>query len=301
MHPILPWKISLAFSLLLWLTGFGALMYGQLPLARILFIIGVIGTVGHYLLSDSISQSARNLARSKELAERDISRLTKGLAYTHARFWHVARPLLVITSALLMAAAGLHWVQTAKKAAELSRLQGRLYPANEPVPQHPCTDSAKQYDLVVLLGADGVVTDSFPVSLLKVEGKDRLVLDKSQDGSIAVSVDMLKEDGGVLVKITKGEFVIPQGHLHKQRNDRNTLQVTDPSRTQVLIMRFINDQTLLVDAVLRYPGLENPVIFSGSDSASAKIRSMEFQKKGNCYRNSGLRLEPLPQTVLQQE
>jgi hypothetical protein len=300
-RPLLSWKISAAVPPLCWVLACAALTYQRPLLAKVLFLATGLLSLAHYLLSDSIVQSSINLERTRKEAEKDISRLRKGLAYKQARFWHYGRPIAVVASSLLATALGLHWVISAQRAVELSRLEGRLYPANEPTPQNPCQNSVKEGQVVVLLGADAVLADTFPVSILSVEGKDRLVLDRQEDGSIAVSIDILRDDGGVLVKIAKGEFVIPDSPLHKQRKDRNTLQVTDPSRTQVLIMRFINDQTLLIDAVLRYPGLENPIIFSGSDAASAKVRSTEFKKEGTCNRNTGLSLEPPPQTVFQQE
>jgi hypothetical protein len=281
--------------------GYAALTYQRPLLAKMLFLAAGVWTIAHYVLSDSLIESAKNVDRSKKEAEKDISRLRKGLVYKQARFWHYGRPVVAVICGLLATTLGIGWVNSGQKAVELSRLEGRLYPANEPAPQNPCQESVKGDDLVVLLGADTVLADRFPVSILNVEGIDRLMLDRQGDGSIAVSLDILRDDGGVLIKIANGEFVIPESSLYKQRKDRNTLQVTDPSRTQVLIMRFINARTLLIDAVLRYPGLENPIIFSGSDSASAPIRSTEFKKQGACYRNTGLSLQPPPQTVLQQD
>lgn len=301
MRPILPWKISAAVAPLAWLLGYAALVSQRPDWAKVLFIASGMWTVAHYFLSDALIHSASNLERAKKEAEKDISRLRKGLAFTQARFWHYGRPIAVVACGFLGTALGFHWIHAGEKAAELSRLEGRLYPASEPMPEHPCRNSMKQDDVAVLLGADAVVADTFPVSILTVEGKDRLALDREADGSIALSLDILKEDGGVLIKIAKGEFVVPESPLYKQRKDRNTLQVTDPSRTQVLIMRFINEQTILIDAVLRYPGVDAPIIFSGTDSASPKMRSSEFQKRGSCYRNSGVSLQSLPQTVMEYE
>ena len=301
MGPYLSWKISATIAPLCWLLGCAALSSQRPLLAKVFFLATGLLTVGHYLFSDSILESGSTVEQSKKEAEKDISRLRKGLAYKQARFWHYGRPIAVIAVSFLAAGLGLHWVQSAQKAADLSRLEGRLYPADEPTPENPCGGIAQQGQVVVLLGADAVLADAFPVSILNVDGKDRLVLDREGDGSIAVSLDILRDDGGILVKIAKGEFVIPQSPLYKQRKDPNTLQVTDPSRTQVLIMRYINNRTLLIDAVLRYPGLENPIIFSGSDSASATVRSTEFKRQGTCNRNTGLNLQPLPQTVFQQD
>ena len=301
MRPVLSWKVSATLAPLCWLMAYAALTYRWPLLAKVLFVSSGILTVAHYIFSDSLAVSEGNLERSKTEAEKDISRLRKGLAYKQARFWHYGRPVAVIVIGFLTTALGLHWIHSGQKAVELSQLQGRLYPANEPTPQNPCQASVNDAHLVVLLGADAVLADKFPVSILNVEGTDRLALDREQDGSIAVSVDILKDDGGVLIKIAKGEFLTPQGPLYQQRKDRNTLQITDPSRTQLLIMRFINEKTIVIDAVLRYPGLENPIIFSGTDSATATFRSTEFKKEGTCYRDKGLSLQAPPQTVLQRD
>ena len=301
MRPVLSWKISATLAPLCWLMAYAALTYQRPLLAKVLFVGSAIWTVAHYIFSDSILVSEQNLERSKKEAEKDISRLKKGLAYKDARFWHYGRPIAVIVFSFLMTALGLDWIHSGQKAVELSRLEGRLYPANEPTPQNPCQGSGNEDQLVVLLGADAVLVDKLPVSILNVEGTDRLVLEREHDGSIAVSVDILRDDGGVLVKIAKGQFVVPESPLYEQRKDRNTLQLIDPSRTQLLIMRYINEKTILIDAILRYPGFENPIIFSGTDSASATPRSTEFKKQGTCYRDKGLTLQAPPQTVLQRD
>jgi len=170
--------------------------------------------------------------------------------------------------------------------------EGRLYPANEPTPPNPCRDSIRENDLVVLLGASAVRADRFPVSIINVGGEDRLVLDRVDDGSIAISLDILEEDGDVSIRITQGKFSIRPNNLHAHnRKDRNSLEITDPSGTQILTMRYVNKHVLVVDAVLRYHGLDGPpVIFSGSTSGPANIGKAGIQMRRDCFYNAGVAL-----------
>jgi hypothetical protein len=176
---------------------------------------------------------------------------------------------------------------------QLSGLGGRLYAADETTPANPCGESITDTEFVVLLGANAVKTSSFPLTILNVDGQDRLVLERGDDGSIAVTVDIVSDDGSVIIRMTKGNFtIVPRDHRPMDRKDRNSLQVTDPSLTQMLTIRYVNRHTLWIDAVLRYPSLETPVIFSGSDSGKPTIRTTEFAITRNCYHNMGLALLP---------
>jgi len=170
--------------------------------------------------------------------------------------------------------------------------EGRLYPANEPTPPNPCRDSIQENDLVVLLGANAIRADRFPLSIISVGGEDRLVLDRKDDESILISLDILDEGGSVLLRTTKGEFKIkPESLDSNKRKDRNSFEVTDSTGTQILTMRYVNKHTLWIDAVLRYHGLDGPpVIFSGSSSGRGNIGKAGIQMRRDCFYNAGVAL-----------
>ena len=195
----------------------------------------------------------------------------------------------IVGSGLLLICAALYWLDSTRY--ELPIVEGRLYPANEPMPSNPCRDSVLESDLVVLLGVNAVRVDTFPLSLVNVEGQDRLVLDRGDNGSIVVSLDILKDDGGIDIRFTKGDLAVSNNHVPKRRKDRNSLEITDSSGTQILKMRYANKHTLWIDAVLRYQGLDNmPVIFSGSTSAPTDIGATDTEIRHHCYYNRGIAL-----------
>jgi hypothetical protein len=197
-----------------------------------------------------------------------------------------------IVAVVLLVAGTAFLLYSSLTERQLAELDGRLYPADETTPANPCGESITDTEFVVLLGANAVKTSSFPLTILNVDGQDRLVLERGDDGSIAVTVDIMSDDGSVIIRMTNGNFaIVPSDHPMKQK-DRNSLLMTDPSLTQMLTIRYVNRHTVWIDAVLRYPSLETPVIFSGSDSGAPTVRATEFAITRNCYHNMGLALLP---------
>ena len=192
--------------------------------------------------------------------------------------------LIVATAALLV---DFPWMYHSQP--ELPVFEGRLYPSNEAMPANACNDSVSENDLVVLLGTEAVRTDKFPLSLVKVGGRDRLVLDKAEDESILVSLAIQDGDGRE-IRMIKGKVAISNNHLPERRKDRNSLELTDSLGRQFLSMRYVNRNTLQVDAVLYYQGFEStPIILSGSTSRPT-IGAHNAEIRGNCHRNKGIAL-----------
>ena len=75
------------------------------------------------------------------------------------------------------------------------------------------------------------------------------------------------------------QFIVNYNNsLDMRRKDRGSLEVIDQLNKQVLSMRYLNRQALLIDAVLHYPGLKNPIVIDGSKLLSGRNQII----RGNC-------------------
>jgi len=168
---------------------------------------------------------------------------------------------------------------------ELQQLKGKLYPANDPMPNHRC-GPIEPNDLVIFIGSNTFIAHKFPQTILEIKGKKILAVDKGVDGSVVVSLDVLSRDGRIIARLRDGEFIInPQNYLDAiPRKDRSSLTVTDQNGTQVLDMRYINSQAIKINTVLAYPDME-PLKFNegGTTWGGLSIKNM-------CARNVGAAL-----------
>lgn len=146
---------------------------------------------------------------------------------------------------------------------ELAQLKGRLYPGNDPMPEHICGD-IKDEEIVLFLGTNAGVTKHFPHTVLRIKDQDRLMVNRGNDGSIAVTLDVFSRDGRIIARIENGEFVINQNNvLESKRRDRHSVEVIDQGGRRVLNMRYLNPKAMVIDAALYYPDV-GPVVIEGS-------------------------------------
>ena len=213
-----------------------------------------------------------SLAQLAKKAAKSTTRSEVKEKYTCKYRLAVLADLSAILCIIILTNASIYWVNSNKQEYELSLLEGRLYPANDPTPPNVCDDRpetrAGLNDVVVLFGSDAAVIGKFPYSLISVRDKNVFVVDRNEDGSIVLSLDVLDADGKVIVTIDHGRFQInPNNYLPKKfRPDRYTLVITDQYKTQVLKFRYLNKNAISVDAVLRFPGLAQPIKLSSSSS-----------------------------------
>ena len=154
----------------------------------------------------------------------------------------------------------------------LSKLDGRLYPSNEPLPVKGC-GKIEDDTLAIFIGKFEALTREFPHTVLKVKGNNALVLNRSEDGSIALSLDIRDADNKIITQFTDGEFTVNQNNILKmRRKDRSSLQVIDQYGVEVLNVRYFNSQAIWIDAILRYPKV-NPIVLTGSN----------LQNPGMCF------------------
>ena len=163
----------------------------------------------------------------------------------------------------------------------LSQPEGVLYPATDPTPIHRCGE-LKDGQIVIFTGTNVWILNSFPFTVLRIKGEDRLVVNRDQDGAIRLSLDIFDARDTLVMRMDKGVFEINRYSLWKShRQDWNTLQINDYQGTQVFKMRYMNKQAIMVDAVLRYPGVKETVSLDGSRLVLDSVNGITFS--ANCF------------------
>lgn len=244
---LLQWKLSNWFIAL-----FVALATGTLSIAvtveqseawfhlTCLFIgISMMWSIGSWLTSNllrDLKPDSWNRQRKKRANANDWRKF-----YVYQ--WIV--PVLVT----VIGVGSVYFVKSMQYSQELSRLEGRLYPAGEAIPKHGCELKDKKDPLVVFLGSAIAVAESLPATVIKINGFDVLKMDRAEDGSLAISLVVRSEDGNIIAKVDRGEFLVNKNnYLQMTRTDRSSLKVIDQKGRIVLNMRYFNKHAMWVDA-----------------------------------------------------
>ena len=148
-------------------------------------------------------------------------------------------------------------------------------------PAGPCGLPPKDA-LMLFLGNSAVVAETFPHSLLKVNGKDVILLYKNEDGSVALSMDVSGVDGKIVARIEKNEITVNVNNVFRwRRPDLSTLWVEDQNGKRVLSASYLNSKAIKVQAVLNLPGVpsaygplaftDNQIIRCFTDTGSVEV------------------------------
>ena len=186
---------------------------------------------------------------------------------THDGFYLQDLKLLqwvILAFFVFLGVACIYLTRTLQVSVELSHLEGWLYPADEPMPPSPCSVAYTTHPegLFVFLGPVIGGGDQFPHTVLSIHSQKRLVLDKRPDGSVAISLDVLSDDGRVITRIDKGQFFVnPNNYFRMTRSDRSSLSIIDQRGVEVLRMRYFNKRGIWINAVLHY--IDKTVVFTG--------------------------------------
>lgn|SRR5574340_72547 len=244
---LLQWKLSNWFIAL-----FVALATGTLSIAvtveqseawfhlTCLFIgISTMWSIGSWLTSNLLRDLKPDSWNRQRKKRANTSDWRKFYVYQ----WIV--PVLIIA----IGAGSVYFVKSIQYSQELSQLEGRLYPAGETIPTHGCELRDKKDPLVVFLGSAIAVAESLPATVIKINGFDVLKMDRAEDGSLAISLEVRSEDGNIIAKVDRGEFLVNKNnYLQMMRTDRSSLKIIDQKGRIVLNMRYFNKHAMWIDA-----------------------------------------------------
>jgi hypothetical protein len=134
-------------------------------------------------------------------------------------------------------------------ARELSLLGGRLVPANDPNPSSFCSPEGNE--IALYLGTNAVRAEDFPLTLIKISDTPVAILDRNEDGTLALSLDVRSADNRLIARLDKGTFTINQNnYFSMKRKDRSSLVVVDEYGAEVLNARYANPHVFLLSAQL---------------------------------------------------
>lgn len=144
--------------------------------------------------------------------------------------------------------ASIFVVRLVQVGIELKKEEGKLYPADDPIPKNGCSGIAKDTSSFLFMGSETAIINKFPKTLIRKLGNDILVLDKNKDGSLAISLDVRSKNGDIIVQMIRGEFTINQTNRFKmERGDRSSLKVNDQKGNIALDVKYFNPRAIWIN------------------------------------------------------
>lgn len=221
-------------------------------LAYLFLIATLIWSLGYWLTSDFLRKRNPEFWSNKR-------KKREGTSATRKYHWLQRGASALV---FLFFAGFVFLTALIREEKELSSLHGTLIPANDPLPPNPCPRVPENALLIYMGFATSWVTQ-FPHTIIEVDETPRLVVDRNQDSSIAISLEILGADGKVIAELNKNEFAVsPHSYFRMERKDRSSLVVFDDFKNEVLNVRYLNPKAIWINAELKYPG-SNPVVFRG--------------------------------------
>jgi hypothetical protein len=209
------------------LSGAGLMLsLSQFELSTYLIIFSGISAVAWWCSLDFLNQ--------KQTVRRKVLQ-------THNRFGQVVGSILIAISAAWVT----HLIDDYALEKELQLHTDWLVPASDPQPKTSCpvVDGALQ----ILLG------NSTVYATISVDRKPQLVLDRDDQGRVAVTGNIFDENDDAIAEIDRNHFTVDSDVFKLARPDRSTLSVTiKKHKEEVLSIRFVNSSTIRIKGVFRY-------------------------------------------------
>jgi hypothetical protein len=135
-------------------------------------------------------------------------------------------------------------------------LNGKLVPANDPIPDTYCRSPLPSNSVLVMIGDESQhnasLVSRFPHTVYANEFGPVVSIDRSTDGSIAVLLDIRTSDKKLVARLNRDGFVVNRNNYLEMKHDKSTLQIIDEYGDEVLYVRYNNGQTISVRGVLHY-------------------------------------------------
>ena len=169
------------------------LFYKYFVLAYLLIAAAGLWSIASWQLHDVLVRKRAALNERKVRKNPDLLRRRR-LNYLAWR-WGISGLLFLVT---LTCFAGVHSVQ---ERYELKSLRGWLLPADDPDPSPDICSSpfTAKLPLRIHLGKFEMFASAFPYTVLAVNGQKAIILNRDEQGRIAVSMEIRDKDGKVVV------------------------------------------------------------------------------------------------------
>ena len=232
------------------------LTYNHFLPAYMFFSIAGLWTVIFWQVSDYLNAKSTELQKQLQRFKKKPTKQKTIVALKKARRAYWLSNMLGSCAIFALTVACLVWTRTAQTEYELSLLSGWLIPAGDADPPSFCAYDVKDPNaLKVFMGRNEAFSSKFPYVALRVYKKDRMIIDRDENGRVALNLDILDNQRKVITTFEKGRFTVDQSNiLDMKRPDRSTLIVRDQYKNEVLNVRYLNRTSLQISGVLRYPG-----------------------------------------------
>src|ERR1700730_8816309 len=184
------------------------------------FILGIVALalaavwgIAGWLVSDELRKRKPQPLRKnpKYLKVEKYKREKRGYL-----FWMFTIPVGLVAALVLSA-----WFANNKREGKfLKQYEGFLLPGDNPDPPSFCTgDNNSRFGgespdaLKVFMGRNEAFSSRFPYVVLRVRGRDRMVIDRDEAGRIALSIDILDAQGKTIITFEKGHFTVVQANI----------------------------------------------------------------------------------------
>ena len=249
--PIFHWQYSGVAIPFFWGTGLAMiglglaldepeLIHDCFMLAYICLVVGFVFSVGYWLTSDFMQTLRTKAKRTRRPNKRRETRIK----YYSWQYGVVAGVCLVF---VLFMYFGLR-IETTRR---LSTFSGKLVPANDPFV--PACGGASGDEAILLFGSAAAKFGHWPTTILKVNGRKRIVMDKDSAGTISLTAEVFSSDGKILTDVLKNAFNVNKNNIFKmERPDDSTLSIVDQNNETALYVRYKNNKEIQFDAKLYY-------------------------------------------------
>ena len=235
------YKIAWLLVPILFATGLAMVSLTFFLLACAFFLLSGIWSLITWLTSEAVRTNARTVAVLKT-----TSWQSNADGYLAKYFSHLLLKYGVSGLIVLLTGWSIVWTYTEKEKYELKLTVNLLRPANEPIPNNACSSLVNETSSIVFLGPMPAVIRKFPKTIIRKLDQDILVVDKNDDGSLAVSLDIRNKNGDLIVQIIRGEFTTNPNNLFKMEryNDRSRLMIKDTKGNIALDLHFFNPHAM---------------------------------------------------------
>lgn len=102
----------------------------------------------------------------------------------------------------------------------------------------------------------------FPRTVVAIQDVgSAITLDRANDGSIGVVMDIRSRDRRIIARLSPNGFVVNKNNFLEMRKDRSSLIVVDEYGNEVLNARYLNPNAFVLKGLLTYPD-RNPIPLS---------------------------------------
>ncbi len=189
------------------------------------------------------------------------------------------------TMARLTSLAGV--IETVKVLSDrslnkLTEKEGALVPGGSATPPNPC--SKKTAAVYLYLGGVGVFADTLPHTVIRLNQRDILVIDKDHNGNLLVSSEIFDERGDLVARIDKNKFLATPASPRIEKSI-SSLRIYEHTDTPLLSVEFLNKDSVRIGGSLHSADGSLQLTVNEDNSVGIRMGNMNIARfaPGACF------------------